>query len=323
MLRFLTRGQIDTAAWEACVAGAHNALVYGHAWYLDAVCNVPGPGAPRWCWAGLIEPGEGTTYHAVLPVPLRRRWGQWVVYQPFFCQFLAIFSAHPQDPAPFIRAVYDRYRHASVWHLHLPETVGGLPANIHQRLGYTHTLRLDTTLSYTPDRRRNLRLARQRVAEAADWSTGKSTDCEPLIRLFQENHAAQIGVGSWTYALLRQVAQAAHQRGLATLHYALMGGQAVAGTLFLAQHGRLIYLFNAANAVGRRLNARTILLDELIRANATPATPLLLDFESPDKAGVVQFYESFGAVAEPYLQLRWSRPTWLDRLAMWVFGRRN
>ncbi len=187
MLRFFARGQLDVAAWEACVAGAHNALPYGHAWYLDAICNVPGPGAPRWCWVGLVGLDETGAYRAVMPVPLRRRWGRWVVYQPLFCQFLAIFSARPQDPAPFIRAVFERYRHASVWHLHLPRPVGGLPSRIHQQIGYTHTLRLDTEPAYTPDRRRNLRLARQRVVETVDWHLTESTDFEPLIELFREN----------------------------------------------------------------------------------------------------------------------------------------
>jgi len=322
LLRFLTRRQLDDCAWDQCVASAHNALMYGHTWYLDAITNVPG-----WRWEGLVlanVPGKApTTYSAVLPIPLRRRWGRWVVYQPLFCQFLALFSEHPVDPTPFIQAVYERYRHVSTWNLLLGAPLCGLPAQVGQRVLFTHSLQLrgsryavSPACKYSPDRQMNLRRALRRVANVPDWRVAESADSEPLLTLFRENHAGKIGVGDWAYVLFRTLFNAIQARGLGTLRYAYAGGQVVAGVLFVEQHGRITYLFNAANAEGRWLNARTILLDALIQAEQKKATPMptLLDFESPEKAGVVSFYESFGAVAQPYIRLSWSRLSWVERL---------
>ncbi|MBO0952503.1 GNAT family N-acetyltransferase [Fibrella forsythiae] len=323
MLRFLTRRQIDDVAWNQCVSTAHNALLYGHTWYLDAVTNVP-----DWRWEGLVlgnvpEPVVGYErtgqYKAVLPIPLRRRWGRWVVYQPLFCQFLAIFSPQPVDAEPFLRAVFDRYNHASTWNLLLEKPAFGLPDQVRQQVRYTHVLPFRKgTNAYTADRRMNLRRAARRIGNVPDWQLRRSTDIEPLLALFRENHATEIGVGEWAYDLFRGVFTVIRQQGLGTLHYAYVAGQLVAGALFVEQHGRIIYLFNAANAEGRQLNARSILLDRLIRDEQKKATmsAQLLDFESPAKPGVVSFYESFGAEPQPYITLTWSRLGWLERAAL-------
>ncbi|MBO0934724.1 GNAT family N-acetyltransferase [Fibrella aquatilis] len=315
LVKWLTREITNDAAWNGCVAGAHNALVYGYTWYLDAVTSTPG-----WRWEGLVvEHESGGGYAVVMPVPLRKRWGRWVVYQPLFCQFLAIFSQEPLDVAPFINAVYDRYRYASKWQLLLAEPMPGLPTLVRQQVRHTHVLGVGGSQSeqpaYTTYRQKHLHRATNRSAAVSGWRVDESMDLEPLLTLFRENHADEIGVGDWAYDLLRALFRAAAPRGLASLQYVWAGGQVVAGALFLAQHDRIIYLVNAANAEGRRLDARSLLLDKLIQAERKKATdlPLLLDFESPDKQAIINYYESFGATAQPYLLLNWSRLTWLER----------
>ena len=332
-LHFLTRKQIDDLAWNRCVDEAHNTLVYGHTWYLDAVTNVPG-----WRWEGLVLPHQqGAGYAAVLPVPLRKRWGRWVVYQPLFCQFLAIFSPQPLDPATFLDALGRRHRYASSLHLLLPEPRPALPDWVQTKMAFTYVLPLTTAQGdtlhrpiphaqlatrYTPDRRMNLRRAIRRTSEAPDWQFVDGDTIDSLLALFRENHADAIGVGDWAYALLQAVFTALRRQGIGQLRYACVAGKPVAGALFVVANGRIIYLFNAANAEGRRLNARTLLLDEAI-AEATKkatASPLLLDFESPHKPGVVAFYQSFGAVPQAYAVLNWSRLTRLERLGQQGFN---
>lgn len=316
MLRFLPRPQINVSEWDRCVAEAHNALLYGHSWYLDAVTNVP-TGGPRWRWEGLVQTDETGRYVAVMPVPLRRRWGRWVVYQPLFCQFVAIFSSQPIDPTPFIEALAARYRYASRLCLRLHTTLSNVPAYVQQQILYTHVIgSTDAIPPYSADRQMNLRRARRRVAQTPYWQVIDSDDVRPLLTLFREHHADEIGVGEWAYGLFEQVFQTLHQRGAVRLRYACVGNVPVAGAVFAEQHGRIIYLFNAANAEGRRLNARTLLIDEALQnAAAHPVSGgRLFDFESPDKPGIVYFYESFGATPEPYLQVGWNRLTWAGRL---------
>ena len=313
-IRFLPRHRINAAAWNACVSAAHNRILYGYSWYLDAVTSAPG-----WAWAGLVIAGERAGYLAVMPVPLRRKWGRWVVHQPLFCQQLGIFSAEVVDPEPFFAAMQRQFRYGSILHsLQVPV----LPArHLETRLLYTHLLDLSPgyeTIArhYTPDRRLNLRRA-----EAANWLVEDSGNPEPLIRLFRENHAGGIpgGVAPWAYLIFRKLYAELSVRKLTTLRYALNDGHIQAGALFVQSDSRIIYLFNAASPTGRTGNARTLLIDQIIREHA--GQPVTLDFESPEKPSIAQFYESFGAVAAPFCEVKYNRLTWVEQWMKKVISR--
>lgn len=314
-VRFLSRSLVNDTAWDACVAASPNRIVYGYSWYLDEVTRAPG-----WKWAGLVVVGEGMACQAVMPVPLRRKWGRWVVHQPLFCQFLAIYSreANP-DPTPFFRAMQQRFRYGSL--LHCLQTPDHASLRLQTRPLHTHILDLSPGYAhiarqYSRDRALNLRRA-----AAANWQVISSSDPEPLIQLFRQYHAAGIqnGVAPWAYTLLRDLVTDLQKRGLATLRYALKDDQIQAGALFVAEGNRIIYLFNAASKKGRRGNARTLLIDQVIRENA--GRNLIFDFESPEKASVVHFYESFGAVAQPFREVKYNRLTWIERLGQGVRNR--
>ena len=344
MLRFVPRTEIDTVAWDACVAASAHRIVYGYSWYLDAVTGRDDRGDqatvyPPMQWAGLVIVGDAGTYQAVMPVPLRRKFGRWVVHQPLFCQFLGVFSPDEAvDPAPFLRAVQQQYRYGSVLCLRsYPQPSVGFNA-VQQRT--THVLDLSVgyeTIAgrYTRDRKLNLRRALD-----YGWLITDSTDPEPLLDLFRANHADRIdgGVGAWAYTILRGLIQALQKRGLVTLRYALANSCPEAGALFVQEGNRIIYLFNAASETGRRGNARTLLIDQVIRERAgqrfagqrsagqrfnehtQKEKPLIFDFESPQKESVVHFYRSFGAVDEPFYDVRWNRLTLVERAVKHVLG---
>lgn len=313
MLRFLSRSEVDTAAWDACVMASPQRILYGYSWYLDAVLP-----DPDWKWTGLVLLDETGQYRAVMPVPLRRKWGVWVVHQPFFCQFLDVFSFDiTLDAVPFLKAVQQQYRYGSVFCLHrLPDVLTGfdtvLPQTTHildLSLGYEAIQR-----GYNADRKLNLRRALQH-----GWTVVESTDPEPLIALFRDNHADGIegGVGVWAYEILRRLFRVLQERGLVTIRYALDKDRIEAGALFVREGNRIIYLFNAASETGRRGNARTLLLDQVIRENAGrehEGKPVLFDFESPLKKTVVDSYRSFGAAEDVFTTVRWSRLTLAERL---------
>ncbi len=305
-IQLVTRHRINDAAWDACVAASPNRLLYACSWYLDAVTSAPG-----WSWCGLVIDGQQGGYLAVMPVPLRRKRGRNVVHQPLFCQVLGIFSPAPIDPEPFFAAMQQRFRYGSV--LHSQQVPDAPSLRLQLRPLHTHLLDLSVDYKtirqhYSRDRKLNLRRA-----EAANWIVTDSDEIEPLIQLFQENHAAGIpnGVAPWAYTLLRRLFAELQKRTLVTLRYTLNDGIIEAGALFVRDGNRLIYLFNAASPTGRRGNARTLLIDQVIRENA--GHTLMLDFESPEKSSVAQFYESFGAVALPFWGLRYSRLTWVER----------
>ncbi len=305
-IRFLPRHRINDAAWNGCVAASSTKILYGYSWYLDAVTSTPG-----WSWAGLVINGEQAGYQAVMPVPLRRKWGRWVVHQPLFCQVLGVFSRDAVDPEPFFAVMQQRFRYGSILHSQQIPDAPFLRLTIRQ----LHTHVLDLSLDYPTIARRysSDRNVNLRRTEAANWTVTDSTDPEPLIQLFQTNHAGSIpnGVAPWAYTVFRTLFAELHRRHLTILRYALKDSVIQAGALFVREGNRIIYLFNAATPEGRTGNARTLLIDQIIRGNA--GQPVVLDFESPEKSSIAHYYASFGAVATPFWEVRYNRLTWVER----------
>lgn len=316
VLKILPRHKINSPAWDACVAASSQRILYGYSWYLDAVLP-----APFWKWVGVVLTDESGQYQAVMPIPLRQKrafgitYG-WVVHQPFFCQFLGVFSRDETfDATPFFRAMQQEFRYGSS--VRVRQEPNELRSLGTIRPIATHILDLSAgyeTISqnYTQDRKENLRRARRRFDIADKWTVEESTEIETLLTLFRENHADTIdgGVADWAYLIFRNLVEELSRRGLATLRYAIRDRQVEAGALFVREGNRVIYLFNAASEVGRQGNARTLLIDQMIQECAGccyEGKPLLFDFESPEKSAIRHFYQSFGATEEPFWEMRWNR----------------
>ncbi|QJW92199.1 GNAT family N-acetyltransferase [Spirosoma taeanense] len=252
-----------------------------------------------------------------MPVPLRRKGVagivyRWVVHQPLFCQMLGVFSRNPAvDPALFWQAIQQHFRYGSIFSVRQRPALSAGFDSVEART--THTLDLSVGYDalvqhYSRDRRLNLRRA-----ERAGWTIVEDLNPEPLLTLFRQNHVDGIdgGVAEWAYGIFRNLVQELQKRRIATLRYALRDGQIEAGVLFVQEGGRIIYLFNAASESGRRGNARTLLLDQMIWQNA--GRQVWFDFESPEKASIAEFYQSFGALAEPFWAIRWNRMNFMEK----------
>ncbi|AUD07470.1 GNAT family N-acetyltransferase [Spirosoma pollinicola] len=252
-----------------------------------------------------------------MPIPLRRKRivginYSWVVHQPFFCQFLGVFSpGETIDFTPFLRLIQQKFRYGSTFCLRQQPDESRSFSSV--RMASTQCLDLSVGYNtiyenYTRDRKQNLKRA-----VSANWTVADSTDPVPLSVLFQENHEAGIegGVAVWAYNSLQNLIRELIARNLITLRYACRNGRIEAGALFVQEGNRIIYLFNSASEVGRRGNARTLLIDQVIREHA--GSPLLFDFESPEKPSIREFYQSFGASEEPFYEVRWNRLNFLER----------
>lgn len=260
-------------------------------------------------------------YRAVLPVPLRRKrvlgiHYAWVVHQPFFCQYLAIFCRDTQmDLTPFFALLRSRFRYGSV--LQLLQQPPDWPDFV---CTAQTTQVVDTTVSYPElyngyahDRKVNLRRAC-----AKGWQVVEKEDPEPLITMFRENHAPALpgGVATGAYALFKNLTAELQQRQLGILRYAVRNTQVEAGALFVREGNQVIYLFNAASAIGRKGHARTLLIDQMLQQSAADPSIDLFDFESPVKSSIRAFYARFGTTTHVFWRVRWNGLSRLERFLL-------
>ncbi|MEI7583809.1 GNAT family N-acetyltransferase [Runella sp.] len=296
---FLQRHEISETQWNNFIAASPQRIVYAYTWYLDAV-------SPHW-GALVLEESDG--WKAVMPLPILKKWSVKVIQQPFYCQLLGIFTRKHLDFQEathlFLYQLPNYFRYISIYTGRFSQA-NPLPDRYEINHCTTHILQLHSpyhTLkqSYTPDRLLNLNRA-----ERFKWNVLESHDLNPIIELFRTHHASQIqgGVAETAYLLLQQIVDVLFGKKAVKLVYALKDGQIEAGALFVIFDKRIIYLFNAASPLGRKGNARTLLIDQIIREYAE--SDFIFDFESPEVKSIADFYQSFGAQKEEYLSLHYN-----------------
>ncbi|MEM7109654.1 MAG: hypothetical protein AAF519_15625 [Bacteroidota bacterium] len=126
-------------------------------------------------------------------------------------------------------------------------------------------------------------------------------DPDDLLRLFTKYVSGKIigGVDPATIDKMRKIISGSLEQRDGFL-YKIRGNNAepLAVAFFIKFRKRLIYMYNASSQEGRRKNATTAILNEVIRAHS--GSDLILDFEGSPVKGIADFYASFGAQTETY-----------------------
>ncbi|SNC77510.1 Acetyltransferase (GNAT) domain-containing protein [Hymenobacter gelipurpurascens] len=304
-LRLLRHHEIDLAAWDACVSSAREVVPYAHSWWLQATAGR---------WDALVKTDDETgRYLSIWPLPIKRRLSGLEVYQPPFTQQLGLLTSQKQV-RPAIREVWDhrsaglRYTKIYTQFNDQNELVPAGKFSIglgHSFLVCTHRQTYQLSLAvayetlevaYAADYRRRLR-----QLYASRLTVRATTDAEPLLTLFQETKGYEAGLKRRHYSVLRNLLVALQQRQLSEILevWHPETKELLAAALFVKYRTRLIYLFAAASAEGKKAGAPLLLLDHQIRRYAgTPG--LILDFEGGMIPSIARFFANFGATPVPY-----------------------
>lgn len=288
----IERAQICDASWNEHIGKSIQCVIYAQTFYLDIVSE---------SWKALVWPSIAHP-EIVMPLPVRRKLGFTVIYQPHFCQYLGLFSLEPLSSfqlESFLRFLSKEFSYISAYHFNPENSLrmsAMTPTFPELEFSQRHTNWLQTGshsqlyAGYSGDRKRNLRRGK-----AFHWEIQNSADINPLIRLFRENQTARIpgGVSKETFIRLKALFQMLYKKQQAEIFYALAEGQIHAGILVVKFQGRAIYLFNAADQKGRTGNARTVMLDQYFSASNREIW--IFDFESPEIDAIARFYSSFGS----------------------------
>lgn len=309
MLRHVRHAEIDRSQWDTLINQAPNGLIYALTWYLDSVS----PG-----WEALVKEEAGR-YVAVLPLPVRRKYGFSYLQQPLLTQQLGLFYAESAAPTAADwqqvgELLRRRFRFITRYSFNTANTDApqGLAADAFEQATFqTYHLALgrpyaEVVAGYTAKRRSTLSQVRRQPLVVEPGA-----DIEILIELFKANTVAKMpgGVSEEAYRLLRRLYANASGVGLASLWQARQPSGPVSAMLLLFRFkNNLTYLFAAADAAAKQAGAPTLLLDAVLRAYA--GQDLCFDFEAPQVESVADFYRRFGAQAVPFLTISLNRLPW-------------
>lgn len=296
-LQYLHRHQIDTNKWDQCIDRATNGLIYARVVYLDHMTTT---------WDALVL-GD---YEAVMPLPVRKKWGIQYIYQPAFIASLGIFGNQLTAALieQFIRAIPSTFKLIDL-RLNYGNNFSQLQGVVRLHNNYVLSLQApyeQLFKQYRENIRRNIKKAQQ-------LGNRYATDIEveevvSLARL-QLDHIIELRQGDYDnfirlYHTLKQ-----QGRAMACGVYT-QSGELVSSCVYFFSNKRAYYILVGNHPNGRTLGASHYLIDRFIHDQA--GQDLLLDFEGSDVRNLAFFYESFGAQQEVYATL------WINKLPWWV-----
>ena len=97
MIRIIKRRDLDLQKYDSCIDESLQSRIFAFSWYLDIAVE-------QWEVAVLND------YEAVMPLPVRQKFGISYVYPPFWILELGIFSKEPIDESVFIEKIKEEFR---------------------------------------------------------------------------------------------------------------------------------------------------------------------------------------------------------------------
>lgn len=150
---------------------------------------------------------------------------------------------------------------------------------------------------YNEGLRRNLREAEK------DYTVNDSNDINKYLALCKSSYRLrQMKPPSWLDIIVPRVVETLHQYKSGKVTMAFDHGEPIAGILTGWDSDTTYYLLGGRTGSERGSSAHALLLDHAI--NEAQSRGHKFDFEGSMHSGIANFFQSFGAIPESYLQIR-------------------
>lgn len=291
-LYYRQRSEIDIAKWDERINKASNGLIYAYSFYLDRSADN---------WDALIL----NDYEAVMPLPWRKKFGIYYLYQPYFTAQLGLFGENiaADNLERFLKAVPSKFR---LWQLSFNQgnlfQLENYP--LFQRVNYVLLLNRPYEQLYA-NYRDNIK---RNIKKAIQYGCTVRTDLEvtDVIEIARQQPNAgpehELKKFEQLYSLLKE-------RSMAKTYGVFSSkNELLASCVFTFSHKRAYYILVGNHPNGRTLGASHTLIDAFIKDHAEQN--LLLDFEGSDIRNLAFFYNSFGSTEEKYSAISLNRLPW-------------
>jgi len=284
--------EIDAEKWDYCIKSSEANKIYAKHIYLQHMADN---------WNGLVI----NDYAVVMPIVWRKKWGIRYAYHAPFIQQLGVFGKYnPDDLQQAVKTMLQYIKYGDFYFNHtnaiqpfLPKASAATNLIVPLHPGYER-IRLD----YHKHLQVKLRKAAMQLFQYVN-----SDDVELAIQTYQQLYAQRFPF----------VKAESYQRLLTVAKQLLNGQQCfvrqvtdnkdnlLAIALFFKDESRIYNILPSTTAAGRKTSAMHFLIDHVIQEFA--GMPLIFDFEGSDVPGIKAFYQSFGAINEPYYYLHYNR----------------
>lgn len=283
-IRYIANKDIDRQKWDQCMDRVGNSLIYGYSAFLDNMVQT---------WDALIL----NDYEAIMPLPVRKKWGITYLFQPFLTPILGVFGNDISEKtvSDFLLAIPDKVK---LWDISLNHFN---PVSSQFKLQYhRHNFILSLANKSYDELRKNYSdniIRNSNKATRAGCECRRDIPLEDIITICKQQWPTFTKVVGGAFDNIPKVySEFGHQ----SMTYGVYSKEQVllTGCLFLSHRDRAYYWLAGNDPASKETGASHLLIDQFIRDHA--GRNLILDFEGSDVKGIAEFYERFGAVSEPY-----------------------
>ncbi len=279
---------INKKKWDACVNNSSNCLIYATSVYLDNLTDN---------WHGIVL----NDYECVMPIAWRKKFGIRYCYTVAFIQQSGWFFQSPVvEKSLFIKALFKFCRYGdyafnfenSIQHKKLK-----LCNNYNINLSQEYRIIKN---NYRKDLINNLRKTANTKLIYIDETI------EAAIELYKKLYSKRLPhITEKDYQNFYKVCKhLTLTDSVLVRKVCTPGNETLAVILLLKDKKRIYNLMNSTTATGRKTEANHFLIDGVLQEFSESG--LLFDFEGSDIPGIKHFYESFGAVNQPYYSIHFN-----------------
>lgn len=281
--------QIDAAKWDDCIVNSNANKIYAKHIYLQHIADN---------WSGLIM----NDYAAVMPIVWRKKCGICYVYDAPFIQQLGLFGKYnSEDLKGAINAVTQYIKYGDLFFNDTNNAV----LQISPKTKSLTNLIIPLYHDYETINRNYNNHLKNKLRKAASQTLRYivSGDIELAVHTYQQLYGQRLPfIKTADYQSIMAVAkELLNQQQCFIRQVTDKSNNLLAIALFLKDENRIYNLLPSTAEQGRKASAMHFLIDSVIKEFA--GSPLIFDFEGSDIPGIKAFYQSFGAVNEPYYHL--------------------
>jgi len=290
-IQYLKNSEIDIALWDDCVKQSLQSLPYSFSFYLKIVA----PG-----FSGIIL----NDYDAVLPLPIKSKFGVEYVFRPLLCQQLGIVSKKKLGAgviAKMVNAVPAKIKYIDYCVSNKLSDKGSfIPRDnyiIHLNQPYSKLL-----ANYKYNTRRQVKIVLKKEPKII-----QNVDVSSIIKLMQQTFDSNNSVlTNKDYVILKELLETLSAQKIGYSLGALNNENKLCAVIFyIITNKRIINLINSSTTFAKKNGLMTVIIDHIIKNNSNKN--YTFDFEGSNIPSVARFFRSFGSEKTVYYNWRWNR----------------
>ena len=299
MINYVKRQDLNVEKYDECIENSIQSNIYGFSWYLDIVADN---------WAVLVL----DDYQAVMPIPIRKKFGITYVYPPFWLLELGVFSLDDCiDFKLFFDFLFKKFKAV--------ETRLNTDNEVKEKAGFLIDKQMQMVSikenyetvfeGYRKDRKKDLRKA-EKANLVEKWNESPAN----LIQLFKDNVGKRTPyITNKDYLVLEELIKTCIKKGVGEMLSIYNKENAlVASGFFLKHQHKVTILVSSTDFKHRKNGENTFLIDRAIFKYQQKFD--LFHFGGSSMDSIAKFFLSFGAETFNYQQIKFNKLPWFIKI---------